>query len=361
MRFERLEPSHAALMFDELQDPTLYTYIAEPRPASLEALEARYAKLAAGGPPGETWLNWIVLDGDAPIGTLQATIYADQHADVAWLIVPRYWRRGFGLMAAGWLLRHLDELRVLLAEATIDPRNAASLALAAKLGFVYLGMRGDDVLVARSVREPDAIFAAWDNAAALAGDDRRGSAKCNVVPHLGALAVTSDRALAMLADALADRDGWSEPDPYSPASDSVTRVAGVALRRLGARAEPAIAAKLADPHFGADPSWFALQTAIETLAFLPELQPGTLDAIVRLAAPDVRAREAIARVLAKHHVDCIALLDDPATRVVGLIGARTVDSHRLVEPCAIPATSCASSRRGSSVAFARMRITPRPR
>jgi ribosomal-protein-alanine N-acetyltransferase len=337
MRFEPLEPRHAALMFDELQDPALYAYIAEPRPASLDALEARYARLAAGGPHGEKWLNWIVLDAGAPIGTLQATIYADEHAEVAWLIFPRHWRRGFGAMAAGWLLRHLDELRVLLAEATIDPRNAASLALAAKLGFECIGMRGDDVLVARSVREPDAIFAAWDKAVANTPD------KCSLVPHLGALAVTSDRALALLGDALADRDRYDFSGPYNPYdSDSVTRVAGVALCRLGARAEATIAGKLAEPHFGvcvgakpserlADPAWFALETALETLEFLPVLEPATLGAIARLAAPDFRVRDAIARIVAKHHVDCVALLDDPATRVVGLICAATVDSHRLVE------------------------------
>ncbi len=341
MRFEPLEPRHAARMFDELQDPALYAYIAEPRPASIDALEVRYAQLAAGGPPGEKWLNWIVLDAGAPVGTLQATIYADEHAELAWLIFPRHWRRGFGAMAAGWLLGQLDELRVLLVEATIDPRNAASLALAAKLGFECIGTRGDDVLVARSVREPDAIFAAWERAV-QADEDLRGHKKCDAVPHLGALAVTSDRALALLGDALADRDRYDFSNPYSPDdSDSVTRVAGVALRRLGARAEATIAGKLADPHFGvcvdaklgerlADPAWFALQTAIETLEFLPALQPATLDAIVRLADPDFRVREAIARILTKHHVDCIALLDDPATRVVGLIGA-AVDADRLVE------------------------------
>jgi hypothetical protein len=141
-----------------------------------------------------------------PVGTLQATIYAREHrAELAWIIFPRYWRRGFGTMALGWLLGRLDAGLVALAEATIDPRNAASLALAAKHGFARIGSRGDDVLVARSVREPEAILAAWARAA-IASEPARADDTCALVPHLGALAVTDARALGLLRDALGDPD-----------------------------------------------------------------------------------------------------------------------------------------------------------
>lgn len=145
MRFEPVEVRHAALVLADLQDPVLYAYIPEPPPVSLAQLEARYAQLVAGGPRGEIWRNWIAFDGDTPIGTLQATIYPDR-AEVAWLIFARYWRRGFGARAVGWLLGQLGDV---FAEATIDPRNTASLALATKLGFRYIGMRDDDLVFAR--------------------------------------------------------------------------------------------------------------------------------------------------------------------------------------------------------------------
>ena len=149
MRFERLERRHAARVFDDLQDPALYAYIPEPRPETIAQLEARYAQLAAGsGRVYEVWHNWIAFDGDTPVGTLQATIYPDR-AEVAWVIFARYWRRGFGTCAVSWILGQLDSgLRV---DATIDPRNGASLALAAKLGFHRSGTRDGDVLMATKI------------------------------------------------------------------------------------------------------------------------------------------------------------------------------------------------------------------
>jgi ribosomal-protein-alanine N-acetyltransferase len=149
--YEPLAPHHAARVFAELCDPAMYAFIPDDPPASIEALAERYAQLAAGGPPGETWRNWIILDADAPVGTLQATIYADHRADVAWVVVPRYWRRGHGARGVAWLLATLADEGVTHAEATIDPRNTASRALAAKLGFQDSGLRGGDRVYLREI------------------------------------------------------------------------------------------------------------------------------------------------------------------------------------------------------------------
>jgi RimJ/RimL family protein N-acetyltransferase len=151
VRYEPLEPRHAALVFGELQDPRMYTYIPDEPPASIDVLAARYARLAAGGPRGERWYNWLALDGDAPVALLQATLYDDRRASVAWIVFPRVWRRGYGTRAATWLLAELAELGAQLAEATIDPRNTASLALAAKLGFTRVGTDGDDIVLSRAI------------------------------------------------------------------------------------------------------------------------------------------------------------------------------------------------------------------
>jgi [ribosomal protein S5]-alanine N-acetyltransferase len=150
LAFERLAEHHAARVFGELQAAELYAYIPEQPPSSVDALAARYARLAAGGPAGELWRNWIVLDSDQPVGTLQATVYADGRADVAWVIYPRYWRRGYGAASAAWMLAELAAHDgVTQFEATIDPRNTASLRLAAKLGFVPTGTRDGDVVVGK--------------------------------------------------------------------------------------------------------------------------------------------------------------------------------------------------------------------
>ena len=323
MRFERLERRHAARVFDDLQDPALYAYIPEPRPETIAQLEARYAQLAAGsGRVYEVWHNWIAFDGDTPVGTLQATIYPDR-AEVAWVIFARYWRRGFGTAALDWLLHELDDGKLRRVEATIDPRNTASLALAAKLGFHRAGTTNSgDIYVTRWYR--DTVLAAWARARAIADGDRRGSEKCALVPQLAALAATDDRDLALLAELLADGDGWYDANPYSPSSASVRELASQELARLGSRAEPAIVAVLG----GLDERSRLL--AVQSLSALSPLQPASLDALLRMAGND-EAAFAIAELLAKHGVDLAPLLDRPEARLVGLAGTRSLDAHRLVE------------------------------
>lgn len=325
MKFEPLERRHAARVFDDLQDPALYAYILEPRPGSLAQLEARYAQLAAGsGRVHERWLNWIAFDGETPVGTLQATVYPDHRAEVAWVIFPRYWRRGFGTLAVAWLLQQLGD--VVLAEATIDPRNAASLALATKLGFQRVGTRGDDMLVAHRIRDPDAIIAEWAaarvRAIAAKYDDFRGGEKCRLVPRLGEAAASDERALVLLGDALVDPDYWADNNPHSPGGENVRDLATNALGALGPRAEAALAAALGHPA--------RARSIVDALARLPSLSTTTLSAVERVAA-DYEASYAVGALLAKHGVDCEPLIADPATRTAGIAGSPALDVHRLVE------------------------------
>jgi [ribosomal protein S5]-alanine N-acetyltransferase len=292
VRLEPLALRHAALVLDDLQARALYAYIPDEPPASLEALVARYERYVAGAPAGERWLNWIAFDHDAPVGHVQATVRADR-CDVAWLIFARYWRRGYGAAAVRALLAALPR-DVAACEASIDPRNIASLALANRVGFVHVGVREDgDVVVARPVREPDEIVAAWRATIAIAGDDDRGAAKCDLVPHVAALARIDPRGVQILADALGDRDGYSFPDPHSPQADNVRRVAADALGRFGALAEPIFAARLADP------DRYTRELAVLGLERLPALAPATIDALARMIERDRDVRRAIDRVLAR--------------------------------------------------------------
>lgn len=142
-------------MFELVQPGELYAYIPDERPDSIAALEARFARLAAGAGDGdEVWRNWLAFDDGAPVAWLQASIYrAARAADVAWIVFPRYWRRGYGVATAAWMLGELardgiDELR-----ATIDPRNLASLRVAEKLGFARTGTLESDVVVSLRIRQ----------------------------------------------------------------------------------------------------------------------------------------------------------------------------------------------------------------
>src|SRR5512132_2186077 len=84
-----LEPQvvrHAGEMFAVLNDPAIYEYENAP-PASLAALQARYAALESRRSPdgAEDWLNWVVrLPGGAAIGYVQATVRSGGRAAIAY-------------------------------------------------------------------------------------------------------------------------------------------------------------------------------------------------------------------------------------------------------------------------------------
>jgi [ribosomal protein S5]-alanine N-acetyltransferase len=138
LRIEPLVPAHAPHFYDALRDAGLYTFIDDEPPASLEALVQRYTHFARGGRGGEVWRNWVAfLRGTGePVGTLQATIHPERRALIAYAVLPRLWRRGLGVEAVQWML---DEIRdrdgVTRAEALIDTRNVASVALIERVGF----------------------------------------------------------------------------------------------------------------------------------------------------------------------------------------------------------------------------------
>ncbi len=135
--FEPLAERHAQLLFNELGDARLYRYIPGEPPHSLPALASEYARLAAGAPDtGESWRNWVMFDGDQVIGTLQASIFSDHRVVIAYLVLPRHWRQGYAAEGVRWMLLETGEHDgVELAEAFIDTRNKASLALVQRLGF----------------------------------------------------------------------------------------------------------------------------------------------------------------------------------------------------------------------------------
>lgn len=69
------------------------------------------------------------------MGWLQATLRGD-HADVAYIIFPAFWRLGYASHACQRLLQHLaDEHAIHLASATVDTENSASIRLLESLGF----------------------------------------------------------------------------------------------------------------------------------------------------------------------------------------------------------------------------------
>ncbi|MPY65945.1 GNAT family N-acetyltransferase [Deinococcus sp. SDU3-2] len=143
---------HAAGMAAALADPRVYTFLPSSPPQERDLCE-RFARLETRASPDgtEAWLNWVVFarPGGSALGTVQATVRPTlAEADVAYLFAPSAWGQGYAaeamtalldFLAGGWGVRE--------ALAQVDSRNAASIRLLERLGFVRGGFTpGADVI-----------------------------------------------------------------------------------------------------------------------------------------------------------------------------------------------------------------------
>ena len=136
-----LEPQaarHAAAMFAVLSDPAIYEYENEP-PASLDALHRRYTALESRRSHDgmEQWLNWVIrLPSGEPIGYVQATVYPDRRAAIAYELASVWWGRGLARQAVEAMVVELvAQHGVRRLTAVLKQRNLRSMRLLERLGF----------------------------------------------------------------------------------------------------------------------------------------------------------------------------------------------------------------------------------
>lgn len=136
LTLEPLAVAHAEGLFAALDDPRVGRYIGGPDVTALPALRERISHLRVGPTdrPSETWLNWAVLLGDTVIGRLEATLH-DGLAEIGYVFGPRWWGQGYAREAVAWLVDEVQARGVVEAWATVDPENAASIALLRRVGF----------------------------------------------------------------------------------------------------------------------------------------------------------------------------------------------------------------------------------
>jgi len=152
LELQPLEPRHAVVLFDGLQDQRLYDFIADQPPVSVEALRARYMRLAGRRSPDDSqiWLNWAVWSDDEArfIGYVQATILPDTRAVVAYVLFPDAWGKGYAFEAVGLMIAYLRTAQPdLEIGAYVDVRNGRSIALLGRLGFTCIAVKKDAELV----------------------------------------------------------------------------------------------------------------------------------------------------------------------------------------------------------------------
>jgi len=140
---EKLTEAHADLLFGAYQDNRIYTYIPGQPPPSLKALRREFKEFEEGAPPdsNEVWLNWVInrVADQQILGTLQATLTADDQLWIGYTIAPMYWGNGVASEALRLLL---DELRRRFGAhpvlASVDTRNLASIRVLERNGFTLL-------------------------------------------------------------------------------------------------------------------------------------------------------------------------------------------------------------------------------
>lgn len=154
---EPLVQAHAKVLFPNLRDPRLYEFLDSEAPKSVAILETQYGRwVPRRSPDGlQSWLNWAArLRGGDYIGWFQATVFANERADLAYLTFVKHQRRGYAAEACREIVRHLiQEHGALTIRTTIDARNTASIALAKKLGLTRTGEDGRGLRFERKVPE----------------------------------------------------------------------------------------------------------------------------------------------------------------------------------------------------------------
>ena len=143
-----LTESDADEMVGVLAASELYTFIGG-EPPTLDALRARYARLAGGHSPDglQEWVNWIArrAEDGAAVGTVQATVVdGGGRADVAWVFGTAWQGRGYATEAASALVAWLRERGVAEIRAAIHPEHAASARVAERIGLAPTGEFDDD-------------------------------------------------------------------------------------------------------------------------------------------------------------------------------------------------------------------------
>jgi ribosomal-protein-alanine N-acetyltransferase len=143
---EPLNEAHADELWLPLADPRLYSHVPQDPPASLAALQERFALLSARRSPrgDQLWLNWVLRDRRDRLcrGRVQATVTRDANAWIAYEVFPEHWGQGLAQEACRRMIEWLiDELAVRHVAAEVDSLNAASLRLLERLGFQRTSFR----------------------------------------------------------------------------------------------------------------------------------------------------------------------------------------------------------------------------
>jgi ribosomal-protein-alanine N-acetyltransferase len=137
-----LKAEHAERMFAGLSDLRSYDFTPDVPYNDVAALTERYRRLEHRRSPDgrEVWLNWVIgsVAVQELLGYVQFTVkLGEQRALVAYFVLPAHRKMGVATEAIRASLSEvITSFRLARVDAEIDTRNAASIAVVERLGFV---------------------------------------------------------------------------------------------------------------------------------------------------------------------------------------------------------------------------------
>jgi ribosomal-protein-alanine N-acetyltransferase len=137
-----LKAEHAEPMFAGLSDLRSYDFTPDVPYNDVAALTERYRRLEHRRSPDgrEVWLNWVIssVATQELLGYVQFTVKpSEQRALVAYFVFPSHRKMGVATEAIRASLSEVvATFRLACVDAEIDTRNAASIAVVERLGFV---------------------------------------------------------------------------------------------------------------------------------------------------------------------------------------------------------------------------------
>jgi RimJ/RimL family protein N-acetyltransferase len=134
LQFEQLCQLHLEDLFTSLTDARIYQHIGESYPKSIDDLSNEIERLSTP-PPRHLGIRKCInvairrIDVGQAIGRLEATL-VDRRAEIAFLLGPNHWGRGFATEAMQWWHSQLiNRENVLEFWATVRPANDRSIRL----------------------------------------------------------------------------------------------------------------------------------------------------------------------------------------------------------------------------------------
>jgi ribosomal-protein-alanine N-acetyltransferase len=175
VRLRALRHADLPNLFALYSDAQAMRYWSFPPLARIEQAGELFERNERGRSAGDCvpWAIALPSGGDVLVGTCSLFAIDERHrrAQLGYALAPALWGRGYATEAVRLALAHaFGVLRLHRLEADIDPRNASSLRLIERVGFVREGVQRERWFVGGEVQD-SALYGllARDYAAAGSG------------------------------------------------------------------------------------------------------------------------------------------------------------------------------------------------